>query len=187
MMTPERFKKVFGGDWNGEQVEVNQEPDKQDKQFLRILKLLEKNDPTFLDRSAIYFEKYYDSIFTIMDNPYTLAYVEIGDALKKAEKIAENNDDALLLATLCPWLEKCYSLGINWKTDYNATLTALDVYIVAAKTGKLPTELPQSTYIDHFSGKPFIYEITNDGFTLRCQQEDLSKKTTHEFTYKLPK
>ncbi|MHC4949696.1 MAG: hypothetical protein ACYTEU_01735, partial [Planctomycetota bacterium] len=66
-------------------------------------------------------------------------------------------------------------------------LTALDVYITAAKTGKLPTELPKSTYIDHFSGKPFIYEITKDGFILRCQQEDLVKKITHKFTYKLPK
>ena len=30
-------------------------------------------------------------------------------------------------------------------------------------------------------------QITKDGVILRCQQEDLVKKITHKFTYKLPK
>ncbi|MHC4386077.1 MAG: hypothetical protein ACYSU8_05905 [Planctomycetota bacterium] len=173
-MTPERYKEVFKGH---EKEETNK----------RVRELFEKNDPDFNERSTTYLEKYYDKIFAIMEKPYTQAYAEIGTALEKAFEDSKENDDAFFTALFCPALAKCYNHGINWKTNYDAMLTALDVYITAAKTGKLPTELPKSTYIDHFSGKPFIYEITKDGFILRCQQEDLVKKITHKFTYKLPK
>ena len=122
-----------------------------------------------------------------MEKPYPRSYLEIEATLEKVTKAAKKNDDAVLTATICPAIARCYNHGINWKTHYDATLTALDIYIIAAKMGKLPTELPKSTYVDHFSGKPFIYEVTDDGFTLRCQQEDLDKKTIHEFSYKLPK
>lgn len=174
-ITPERYKKLIA-DWEKNACSE------------QLLKLLEKNDPTFLDRSAVYLEKYYDKVFAIMEKPYTQAYPEIGATLKKATEDADKGkDEAVFSAIFCPALAKCYNHGIKWKTDYDAMLTALDVYIIAAKTGKLPEQLPKSAYIDHFSGKPFIYEITKDGFILRCQQEDLVKKITHKFTYKLPK
>jgi len=173
-ITPERYKNLIA-DW-----EKHESSEK-------LLKLLEKNDPTFLDRSTVYLEKYYNNILAIMEKPYPQSYLEIGVASDKLTKVAQKNDCAVFAAVFCPALAKCYNHGINWKTHYSATLTALDVYIITAKTGKLPEESPKSTYIDHFSGKPFIYEVTEDGFALRCRQEDLNKKITHEFKYKLPK
>ena len=178
-MTPERYKKLTA-DW--------EQTDEQKETKKLIINLLEKNDPTFLDHSAVYMEKYYDNIIALMEKPYTQAYTEIGVEGEKApEDIRNGKDEAALAAVFCPALAKCYSHGIRWKTTYDAMLTAMDVYIFAAKNGKLPTELPKSTCIDHFSGKPFIYEVTKDGFTLKCQQEDLSEKITPEFSYKLPK
>ncbi|MBL7214474.1 MAG: hypothetical protein ISS71_02215 [Phycisphaerae bacterium] len=175
IMTPQRYKK-FIADW--EQNECSEQ----------LLELLEKNDPAFIDRSAAYLEKYYDKVFAIMEKPYAQAFQEIDESLKQAAEEAEQGkEEAVFTSVFCPALAKCYSHGINWKTNHDAMLTALDVYIAAAKTGKLPQKLPESTCIDHFSRKPFIYEVTEDGFTLKCQQEDLDKKTTYKFSYKLPK
>ena len=179
IMTPERYKKCVAG-WGGTDTDEEKEMNK------RVLEYLKDIDSASRERSATIFSKYYDNIFTIMEKPYTQAYVEIDAESEKMCDNAKEDDDAILPAIFCPALAKCYNYGINWKTNYDAMLTALDIYIIAAKTGNLPEELPKSTYIDHFSGKPFIYEVTEDGFILRCQQEDLSKKVTHEFTYKLP-
>ena len=174
-MTPERYMEVTG--WAEEDKELTK----------RVVEYLKNIDPNSRERSIELFSKYYDDIFTLLEKPYKQAYEGITAKSKQICKEAEENEDALLPSIFLPALSKCYSLSIGWKTNCDAMLTALDVYILAAKNGKLPTELPQSSYIDHFSGKPFIYEITDDGFTLRCQQEDLDKKEVHEFHYKLPK
>ena len=177
IMTPERYNKVM----------MSCSTDKDSDSDKHILEYLKSIDPAARDRSAAILSKYYDDIFRIMEKPYAQAFQEIGVALKKVEEDAEKEkDEALFAAIFCPELDQCYNLGILGKTNYDAMLTALNVYIIAAKTGKLPEQLPESTYIDHFSGKPFIYELTDDGFTLRCQQEDLVKNITHEYTYKLP-
>ena len=38
---------------------------------------------------------------------------------------------------------------------------------------------------DLFSGKDFIYEKTDTGFTLRCQGKDLAKDLIYEYEFKL--
>ena len=178
IMTPQRLRKTMG-DWDCKE---------EDKTNHRLLELLEQNDPAFRNQSAAYLKKHYDEIFAITEKPYSKAYTEIGTVTEKIVKDATNGkDEALFAAIFCPALAKCYNHGILWKTHYNATLTALDIYITAAKTGKLPEKLPSTTYPDHFSGKPFIYEPTDDGFTLKCGHRDLVKNITHEFTFKLPK
>jgi hypothetical protein len=165
IMTPERYKLVMG------------DSDETDD----ALEYLKDIDQASREKEAVIYTKYYDDIFTIIEKPYKQAYEEM---CVRSDKLSEDSD---LSVIFLPTLSRCYSLLIGWKTSYDSMMTALDVYIIAAKTGKLPEQLPKSTYLDHFSGKPFIYEVTDDGFTLKCQQEDLVKKTIHEFSYKLPK
>ena len=89
-ITPERYKNLVA-DWE------------KHKNSEKLIKLLEKNDPTFLDRSTAYLEKYYDKVFAIMEKPYTQAYPEIGIELKKAsEDIASGNDAAVFADVFCP-------------------------------------------------------------------------------------
>jgi len=66
-------------------------------------------------------------------------------------------------------------------------LTAVDIYIINAKTGKLPDAIPASLPKDMFSGKDFEYEKTADGFILRCQGRDLLKDEVHEYEFKVAK
>ena len=70
-------------------------------------------------------------------------------------------------------------------TFSNAIKAALELYIITAKTGKLPDSLPPGMPKDLFSGKDFKYEKISDGFTLKCQSKDLSKDETHEYKFKV--
>ena len=174
-MTAERCIKLIDDCGNKETVE-------------RINKLFSSPDEAFLEKSAAYYEKQYDAIMLLMDNSlYPQAYAGIGKAVDQMGTDAETNDETVLAALLCPALSKCYSLHMLNQTRHSALMLSLELYKIAAETGKLPQALLDLPYLDHFSGKPFIYEITEDGFILRCQQEDLVKKKIHEFVYKLPK
>lgn len=147
-----------------------------------------KNPPAGFPGSSIdYVKNYYDRILALLDKPYTEVIAGLEEEFRKVSEASDNgNDDALLSAALVRPLAKYYNYSPRRKTDYDALLTALDVYIATAQTGQLPEALPESTYIDHFSGKPFIYETTEDGFILRCRQEDLIDKEIREYPYSLP-
>ena len=143
-MTPKRYEKLFadfGKHQNGD----------------RLLELLEKNDPTILERSATYLEKYYDRVFAAIEKPYPASSLEIGAVSEKTEEAAQKNDAAILTAIFSTAVDRVYTLAVNWKTHYNATLTALDVYIVAAKTGKFSTVSHGMTIFCDRQARPFHF------------------------------
>jgi hypothetical protein len=86
-----------------------------------------------------------------------------------------------------PATPKIFSLSTRFKTHSNAIRAAIEVYLVKAKTGKLPDELPAGLPKDLFSGKDFEYEKTADGFILRCQGEELGKGEIHEYKFGVKK
>ena len=47
--------------------------------------------------------------------------------------------------------------------------------------------MPAGAAGDLFSGKPFRYEKTDDGFTLHCQGKDLDKDKTYDYAFKIKK
>jgi hypothetical protein len=78
-------------------------------------------------------------------------------------------------------------LDLKARTQFNAVKTALELYIVKAKTGQLPDALIDNMPRDLFSGEDFKYEKTKDGFVLRCQGKDLSKDEIYEYKFKVKK
>jgi hypothetical protein len=64
-----------------------------------------------------------------------------------------------------------------------AILTGLELFMIKARTGAFPDQLPGSAALDLFSGKAFQYIKGGNGFTLRCQAEDLDKNTVYEYAY----
>jgi hypothetical protein len=73
------------------------------------------------------------------------------------------------------------------KTLFNAIIAAVEIYIVKAKTSRLPDTLPAGLPRDLFSGKDFEYEKTKDGFILRCRGKDLDKDEFYQYEFKVPK
>ncbi|MHC4602036.1 MAG: hypothetical protein ACYS6W_01755 [Planctomycetota bacterium] len=118
---------------------------------------------------------------------YTKKYRELEKLDKRAKSEVEDNTDAALTAFLAPTTTMAYNRSVRANALNNATRTAVDVYIIKAKTGKLLNGLPPDSPKDPFSGRDFEYEKTKGGFILRCQAEDLEKNEIHQYEFKVQK
>jgi len=70
----------------------------------------------------------------------------------------------------------------------NSLKAAVELYLIIAKTGQLPEELPDDLPKDPYTGKDFLYERTDDGFVLACQsQSDFFRRGKERLTFQVPK
>lgn len=147
------------------------------------------SDESFYKKNTTYYMEQMASIIAMLD--LNIGYRQTISKLKEiAEKIpkeAQENSDATLAGVFMPALTKVYNHSIAAKTSSNAIKAAVEIYIIQAKTGKLPDRLPGSLPKDLFSGKDFQYEKTAQGFILRCQGKDLVKDEIHEYEFKVKK
>jgi hypothetical protein len=144
-------------------------------------------DEVAIGRNRTYFENHYAGVIAAFDMPYLQGYVALKDLGEKVEEDAKSNPDALLTGVLAPATHKIFSLTTRLKTGNNAIRAAIELYMIKAKTGKLPEELPTGLPGDLFSGKDFEYEKTPEGFILRCQGKDLGKDEIYEYEFKVKK
>jgi hypothetical protein len=68
----------------------------------------------------------------------------------------------------------------------NSTKAGVELYLIMAKTGQLPNELPDYLPKDPYTGRNFLYEITDDGFILGCQS-DIFLKGKGRFAFQIRK
>jgi hypothetical protein len=148
---------------------------------------LRNGDEDYFTRSRKYYTDFIASVKATFALPYEDAYRELEKLNEKITKEAETNPAAFLTSHMSPMIAKLCTNEMVFKTNFNAVNAAIEIYIIKAKSGKLPDELPGSMPKDLFSGKDFIYEKTGDGFILRCQGKDLDKDKIHEYEFKVKK
>jgi hypothetical protein len=150
---------------------------------------LAEGDEAFFAKNRDYYIKNMNSLDEVLDSsiPYTEVYSRLKQLNEKPGKEITENPDATLTTLLLPAFGNIYSIEIRTKTISNSVRTAVEIYIIKAKTGKLPDTLPAGLPGDFFSGKPFLYEKTTDGFILRCQSKDLLKNEIHQYEFKIKK
>lgn len=68
----------------------------------------------------------------------------------------------------------------------NCIRAAVELYLMLAKTGQLPKELPDYLQKNPYTGRDFLYEITDDGFILGCQSE-IFKRGKERFAFQIGK
>jgi hypothetical protein len=68
-----------------------------------------------------------------------------------------------------------YPYQVVHQAQVNGVKAAVEVYLVLAKTGRLPEKLPYYLPKDPFTGGDFVYEKTKEGFALRCRDEDFQR------------
>lgn len=61
----------------------------------------------------------------------------------------------------------------------------VEVYLVKAETGQLPEALPAYAPKDPSRGQQFAYEITAQGFVLRCQAKDPREDKVWEYEFQV--
>jgi hypothetical protein len=153
----------------------------------KILKKILEADEEFFDRNKAYWNEYMTAVQAAFDLPYPQAYSKLKQLDEKPAKEFSKNSDATLTAACSPAWLKIYTLSTRLGTHSNAVKAAIEIYIIKAKTGKLPDTLPAGLPPDLFSGKVFEYQKTKTGFTLRCRGRDLSRDEIHEYEFKAKK
>jgi len=145
------------------------------------------NEKTLEQARQIYLQRM-NSAMVVLSTPmpYELAYARLK---QMSDNFDPNNPAEAAAGAFMPAFAKIYTQDTMRRTSFNAIITAIEIYISRIKTGKLPDELPQNLPKDLFSGKPFEYKKTADGFILRCQGEDLSDKDKkiYEYEFKVKK
>ena len=138
------------------------------------LKRLTEGDEVFFGKNRDYYIKHMNSLDEVLESsmPYAEVYSRLKQLNEKPGKEIADNPAATLTSLLTPAFGRIYSIEIRTKTISNALRTAVEIYMIKAKSGKLPDSLPAGLPGDLFSGTDFKYEKTADGFALRCQGEE---------------
>jgi len=133
-----------------------------------------------------YWNNYKASVLVALELAYAEGYTFLSKLHEQIQQDA-NNPDTALTAFWASNFPVCFHYHAKQRTFYNVIRTAVDIYIIKAKTGKLPDKLPADLPGDLFSGKDFQYEKTADGFILRCQGRDLLRDKICEYKFKVKK
>jgi hypothetical protein len=145
----------------------------------------EGNDPEYFwnltdeELLALITEPYADFLdhsLGVIDSemPYEKKYVELQRLTDKfKEEFSSIPGTNQLAIAFAPKLIAFYSGQVRHTAQLNALKAAIEIYLVTADTGKLPESLPDYLPKDPFSSQDFEYEITEDGFILRCRAKDI--------------
>jgi hypothetical protein len=135
--------------------------------------------------------EYYKQIISRMQVAYNLPYPQAKQALedlyKEVKDSAREKPEAVITEFFLPATKRVLTIDTREKTRLNAVLAGIDIYLIKAKAGKLPDELPAGLPKDMFSGKDFLYEKTDTGFTLIGQGKDLDKDIVQKYEFKIAK
>jgi hypothetical protein len=146
-----------------------------------------QRDDEFYVRAREYYRSTMAKIQSVFDLPYSESLRRVEDLVQEAENDVNEKPEAVITRILFPAMWRIISLDTRSKTQLNAVLAGIDIYLIRAKTGKLPDELPAGLPKDMFSGKDFFYEKTDAGFILKCQGKDLDADIVQQYEFKVTK
>jgi len=118
---------------------------------------------------------------------------KIIDKIIEIKKLSNEKSEAEKLADILMFhgpfgksITFTFEIQIEQMSMINSTKAAVELYIILAKTGQLPQELPDYLPKDPYTNQNFIYEITDDGFVLSCNSNEF-KRGKERFTFKVQK
>lgn len=145
-------------------------------------------DEAFFERNRAHWFNAIASFAGVLKSgqPYPQIYAQLSELEKKLTGEFKDNPDATFTGFSLGSVYRIYLLETRLRTHFDAVQTAINLYTIKARTGKLPDALPAGTPLDLFSGQPFEYEKAADHFTLRCQaKEDPEKAQANQYEFKL--
>jgi hypothetical protein len=151
----------------------------------KVIKKILAADKQFFEKNRAYWNEYMTSVQAAFELPYPQAYSKLKQLDEKPSKELGKNPDATLTVACSPAWLKIYTISTRLGSHSNAVKNAVEIYIIKARTGKLPDTLPAGLPQDLFSGKDFQYKKTMDGFVLCCQAKDLDKNEAYEYEFKV--
>ena len=149
--------------------------------------IIRQANETFFKANKEYLMEHLASLLTAIDLPYPQSYEQLVKLGERPGGEIKKNPHAIMTACLAPAVHKVVCMDLKARTHFNALKTALHLYVMKARVGRLPNALPEGMPKDLFSGKNFEYERTKDGFILRSQGKDLAKNKIYEYEFKVKK
>jgi GrpB-like predicted nucleotidyltransferase (UPF0157 family) len=146
-----------------------------------------QGDDEFFARTREYYQRFMAEVQSAFDLPYPQAKQDLEDLYREVENASKEKPEAIMAGFLFSSIYRICAIDTRGKTHLNAVLAAIDIYLIKAKSGKLPDELPAGLPKDMFSGKDFLYEKTDAGFTLTGQGKDLDKDIVQKYEFKVAK
>jgi hypothetical protein len=145
------------------------------------------DDKEFYVRATEYYKLIIPRIQIAYGLPFPQAKQALGDLCKEVENTTKEKPEAVIAEVLLPMFNQALMKDTRNKTHLNAVIAGIEIYIIRAKTGKLPDELPAGLPKDMFSGKDFLYEKADAGFILNGQGKDLDKDIVQKYEFKVAK
>jgi len=145
-------------------------------------------DKAFFERNRTYWFNSIAALVSVLDSklPYQQTHAKLDESVNQMTGSWRGNPDATFTSLLLPAVSRICLLTTRLQAQFNALRTATDLYAIRARTGQLPSVLPADAPVDPFSGKPFVYEVAADHFTLRCQEkEEATKAEANQYEFKI--
>lgn len=141
--------------------------------------------PELLKESFDRYKKHMEKAIALLgqDEPYVILYPKLVELDAAAKEVSAKDEQAVLMKATAPAVASIYGVNTAVRASATATMAGLDIYLLKAKSGKFPDELPAGLPKDPFTGKDFKYERTKTGFILRCGAKDVRKDIVYEFEF----
>ncbi|MHC4300357.1 MAG: hypothetical protein ACYS7Y_24045 [Planctomycetota bacterium] len=147
--------------------------------------ILGLTDEELLERARESYNSFLSSANRVMGSemPYQQKYVELNSLRDELlGRLAHDPVGILSLYTMDD-VVKYHDLYVRWKANFNAVRAAIEIYLANAETGQLPLVLPAYLPQDPFSGQDFEYEVTTEGFVLRCREKEIGVDELWEYEF----
>jgi len=123
-----------------------------------------------------------------IEKPYSEKYAELSELADGLFERHQQGDPVVFVlfwGGLSPQGLACaqYNAYVRHLSRFNAVRAAAELYLEKAQNGELPDTLPSHLPPDPFSGQDFEYQITDEGFTLRCRAEEIGEGRIWEFEF----
>lgn len=147
---------------------------------------LNLTDDQLLSRSRESFPHSIDSILRILDSEmaYDQKLAQMQGLVKKLKQSADTDPVVkcvVLVSGTEGLIDQQYPYLVGCAAHINGIKAAVEIYLVVAETGRLPEKLPAHLPKDPFTGRDFGYEVTDEGFALRCQGKEFPRRKDLEF------
>jgi hypothetical protein len=153
-------------------------------------KMRNLTDEDLIVRASEPYSKFLSSALKVIRSSmtYTQKYAELHRLTGNLEKKFSDDPAAYQLISSCAaQVLKFYNLAVELTADINALGTAIEIYQRRCNDGQLPKVLPEGVPKDPFTGRDFVYEITEDGFVLSLPDEKIPEQMHRPYEFKVKK
>jgi len=147
--------------------------------------ILSLTDEELLERAKESYNKFLSSVNRVIgsDMLYQQKYLEIQELEEQLEDHAVDDPVVILRFFIPSNVAEQHDIYVGGITVFNVTKVAIEIYLVNAETGQLPETLPANLPKDPFSGQEFEYNVSDEGFVISFDPENLSDLRVRQYEF----